>query len=257
MVLVVGQIFFDGVEDLRLGHAAGFVDRHPLGVFEIGVAIVLGVELHVQQIAGGGGERFAAVGRARDIGPGARRPAADHLGDQVAAIDAVQNPLAVAIDALPLLVHHLVVFEQVLADFEVALFDFLLSAFDAAGDHAAFDRLAFLHAEAGEQVLDPLAGEDPHQVVFEREVEAAAAGIALPAATAAELQVDAAGFVPLGADDVQAAELFDFLALGLHVLALLDFGDELVPFFLRHVEARWRICLAAGPRPSSRDCRRG
>ena len=146
----------------------------------------------------------------------------DHLGDQVAAVDAVQNPLAVAIDALPLLVHHLVVFEQVLADFEVSLFDFLLGAFDAAGDHAAFDGLAFLHAQPREQVLDPLAGEDPHQVVFEREVEAAAAGVALPAATAAELQVDAAGFVPLGADDVQAAELLDFLALGLHAFALLD-----------------------------------
>ena len=141
---------------------------------------------------------------------------ADHLDDQVAAIDAVENPLAVAVDALPLLVHHLVVFEQVLANFEVPLFDLLLSAFDAAGDHAAFDRLAFLHAQAREHVLDPLAGEDPHQVVFEREVEAAAAGVALPAATAAELQVDAAGLVPLGADDVQAAELLDLLALGLH-----------------------------------------
>ena len=89
-------------------------------------------------------------------------------------------------------------------------------------DHAAFDRFAFLHAEAGEDVLHPLAGEDPHQVVFERQVEAAAAGIALATATAAELQVDAAGFVPLGADDVQAAELLDFCALGLHLLALLD-----------------------------------
>ena len=120
---------------------------------------------------------------------------------------AVENPLAIAVDALALLVHHLVVFEQVLADVEVALFDFLLGAFDAAADHAAFDRFAFLHAEAGEHVLDPFAGEDPHQVVFQRQKEAAAAGIALPAATAAQLQVDAAGFVPLGADDVQAAQL--------------------------------------------------
>ncbi len=55
-------------------------------------------------------------------------------------------------------------------------------------------------------VLDPLAGEDPHQVVFQREVEAAAAGVALPAAAAAQLEVDAAGFVPFGADDVQAAD---------------------------------------------------
>ena len=79
------------------------------------------------------------------------------------------------------------------------------------------------------------------------EVEAAAAGIALATATAAKLQVDAAGFVPLGADDVQAAEVFDFLPLGLHVLALLDLGDELVPFVLRHIEPRGVFVLQQGP----------
>ncbi len=61
--------------------------------------------------------------------------------------------LAIAVDALALLVHHLVVFEQVLADFEVALFDLLLGAFDAAADHAAFDRLALLHAQPGQMFL--------------------------------------------------------------------------------------------------------
>ena len=167
----------------------------------------------MQQVAGRGGERLAAVVGSRNALEVLVDLLVDHLEDQVAAVDAVENPLAVAVDALPLLVHHLVVFEQVLADFEVALFDLLLGAFDAAGDHPAFDRLAFLHAEPGEHVLHPLAGEDPHQVVFERQVEAAAAGIALAAAAAAKLQVDAAGFVPLGADDVQAAELLDVAAL--------------------------------------------
>ena len=205
------------------GHAAGFVVGHALGVFEV-------------ERRGSPGVEFA---RAADCRPTRRtsrcrspwRGTASRCASTCAsiisrikslAVDAVENPLAVAVDALPLLVHHFVVFEQVLANFEVALFDLLLGAFDAAADHAAFDRFAFLHAEAGEHVLDPLAGEDPHQVVFERQVEAAAAGIALATATAAELQVDAAGFVPLGADDVQAAELFDFLPFGLHLLALLD-----------------------------------
>ena len=129
----------------------------------------------------------------------------DHVDDQLLAVDPVEDVLAVAVDPLALLVHHFVVFEQILADFEVAFFDFLLGAFDAARDHPAFDRFAFLHAQPGEDVLDPLAGEDPHQVVFQREVEAAAARVALAAATPAKLQVDAAGFVALGADDVQAA----------------------------------------------------
>ena len=219
-----------------------------LGVFVIGTAII---SWHRAARAACCRPRRRTF-RCRRSGRGYRSNASfdlpvDHLGDQVAAIDAVENPLAVAVNPLPLLVHHLVVFEQVLADFEVPLLDLLLSAFDAAGNHAAFDGFAFLHAEAGEQVLHPLAGEDPHQVVFEREIEAAAAGVALPAATAAKLQVDAAGLVPLGADDVQAAELLYFLPFGLHVLALFDFGDQVVPFFLGHVEPGGVFVLQQGP----------
>ena len=47
--------------------------------------------------------------------------------------------------------------------------------------------------------------EDAHQVVFERQEEARAAGIALAARAAAQLVVDAAALVALGADHVEAA----------------------------------------------------
>ena len=110
----------------------------------------LGVELDVQQIAGGRGERVAAVRGIEKLGHLFVDLFADHLGDQIATVDTVQNPLAIAIDALTLLVHYLVVFEQILANFKVALLDLLLCALDAAGHHAAFDGLAFLHAETGE-----------------------------------------------------------------------------------------------------------
>ena len=53
---------------------------------------------------------------------------------------------------------------------------------------------------------DAIGGEDPHQVVFERDVEAGRSGIALASGTSAKLIVDAPRFVPLGADDVQAAD---------------------------------------------------
>ena len=96
-------------------------------------------------------------------------------------------------------------------------------------DHPAFDRFAFLHAQPGEHVLHPFAGEDPHQVVFERQVEAAGAGIALPAATTAKLQVDAAGLVPLGADDVQAAGSATSPAFVDHPLLFADLRRQLVP----------------------------
>ena len=79
----------------------------------------------------------------------------DHLQDRVLGRRAVEEPLAEAVDALPLVVHHLVVFEQVLADVEVALLDLLLGRLDPAGDHPALDGLALLHAEPGEHGRRP------------------------------------------------------------------------------------------------------
>jgi hypothetical protein len=112
---------------------------------------------------------------------------------------------------------------------EVALFHFLLRGLDAARHHAAFDGLAFLHSQAGEHVLHPVAGENPHQIVFERQKEPAGAGIALTTATTAELQVDTTRLVPLGADDVQAAVLRHAPAFVNHPLLFADFRRQFIP----------------------------
>ena len=119
------------------------------------------------------------------------------------------------VDALALLVHHVVVLEQVLADREVLRLDLLLRALDRARHHLVLDRDALLHPEPLHEARDAVGAEDPHQVVFEREIEARRAGIALPAGAAAQLVVDAARLVPLGAEDVQAANLDHLLVLGL------------------------------------------
>ena len=110
---------------------------------------------------------------------------------------------AVLVDHLALLVHDVVVFEQLFADFEVMRFDLLLRVGDGAGDHAVLDGDAFFHAEFQHQLRDPLGGEDAHQVVFQRQVESGRAGIALATGAAAQLVVDAAAFVPFGAEDVR------------------------------------------------------
>ena len=82
---------------------------------------------------------------------------------------------------------------------------------------------ALLHAEALHQALHAVGAEDAQQVVLEREVEARRAGIALPAAAAAELVVDAARLVALGAEDVEAAGRDHLLALaGARLLVLLE-----------------------------------
>ena len=61
---------------------------------------------------------------------------------------------------------------------------------------------------------DSARGEETHEVVFERKVEPALARVALTAGSAAELVVDAAGFVALAAEHVEAAEAAHLVALG-------------------------------------------
>ena len=133
-------------------------------------------------------------------------------------ICAFEQLAAQRVDALALLVHHVVVLEQVLADGEVLRLDLLLRALDGACDHAVLDRHALFHAEPLHQARDAVRPEDAHQVVFERQVEARRAGVALAAGAAAQLVVDAPRLVPLGAEDVQAAERDDLVVLGVALL---------------------------------------
>lgn len=80
------------------------------------------------------------------------------------------------VDHLALLVGYVIEFQQLLADVEVAPFDLALGLLDGVGHHAVLDRLAGLHAQRLHEVLHPVGGEDPHQVVFQRQVEAAEPG---------------------------------------------------------------------------------
>ena len=126
----------------------------------------------------------------------------DHVENDLPAILAVEDSLAEAVNLFPLIVHHLVVFEQMFSLIKVLLLALLLGAFDAAGNHRAFDGLAFLHAQIAEHRLHPVAGEDPQQLVFERKCEADGAGIALSACPPSKLVVNPAAVVTLGSDDV-------------------------------------------------------
>ena len=133
---------------------------------------------------------------------------------------AVEDLLAAPVDHLALLVHHLVVLEDVLADLEVAVLDGALRALDRLRDHLRLER----HVVGERAVHHPVhrAGrEQAHEVVFERQVEAALARVALAARATAELVVDAAALVALGAEHVEAAELADLVALVVALLAEL------------------------------------
>ncbi len=130
-----------------------------------------------------------------------------HVGDRFGQIVLRHEVDALLEDDLALVVHHVVVLQDLLADVEVARLDLLLSHLQALVHPAMRDRLAFLEAERAHHAVHALRTEDAHQVVVEREVELGAAGIALAARTAAQLVVDAAALVALGAEHVKSAGL--------------------------------------------------
>jgi hypothetical protein len=98
---------------------------------------------------------------------------------------------ALGVDDGALLVEHLVVLQDVLADLEVLLLDLRLGAADGLGDHARLDRHVVRHVESRHDRLDEVAVEAPHQVVVERQVEPRLALVALAAGAPAQLVVDA------------------------------------------------------------------
>src|SRR5579859_5480600 len=132
----------------------------------------------------------------------------DVAHDVVARVGALEDLAPLLVDDLALLVHHVVVLDHVLAGVEVHALDLLLRAGDRTRDPRVLDRLDL---EAVHQPADPVRRrpDDLHQVVFERDEEAAGARVALTARAAAELVVDASRLVALGADDVQAADVGD------------------------------------------------
>src|SRR5579884_2867817 len=167
----------------------------------------------------------------RRVGVGMRRDQVrgqplGHLEHVLAQVLAREDVAAARVDHLALLVEDVVVLEEVLADVEVVRLDLFLGVADGARDEAVLDRHALLHAEALHEPLHAVGTEDAQEIVLEGEKEARRAGVALAAAAAAELVVDAAGFVALGTDDVEPAGRDHLLALGRADAAVLL--DELL-----------------------------
>ena len=101
--------------------------------------------------------------RADDLG--------DHLHDLLAMLGALEDGATLGVDDLALLVHHLVVLEDVLADLEVLLLDLGLRAADGLGDHLRLDRDVVGQVDAVHDRLEGRAVEASHEFVAEREVE--------------------------------------------------------------------------------------
>ena len=129
----------------------------------------------------------------------------DHGVNIFGYILAAQYLAALAVDDLALAVHHVVELQHVFADGEVAGLQLFLGVLDGAGNHLVLNGHVFLDAQGIHDGADALAAEQAHEVVLQADEEAAGAGVALAAGTAAQLVVDAAALVAFRADDEQAA----------------------------------------------------
>ncbi len=130
-------------------------------------------------------------------------PAADLLRE----VGALEDAPALLVDDHALDVHDVVVLEDVLARDEVLLLDLLLGVLDLLREDSLLHGLVVGELEALDDVVDPVAGEEAHELVLPGEVEARLARVALAAGAAAQLVVDAARLVALGAEHVETAEL--------------------------------------------------
>ena len=115
----------------------------------------------------------------------------EHVLDLVVDVFTLEDAAALGVDHLALTVQHVVVLQDVLAGLEVLRLDLTLSALDGVGDHLRLDGHVVRNVEAGQEGVDDVALEQPHEVVLERQVEARLTGVALTTGTTAQLVVDA------------------------------------------------------------------
>ena len=177
--------------------------------------------------------------------------------DLLVQVGALEHLAALAVDDLALAAHHVVVLEDVLAGLEVLRLDLALR-----GAIAPVTRLFSIGTSSGifSAVSTRSTQSDLNSRIrssCERQVEPGLARVALAAGTTAQLVVDAARLVALGADDVEAADLLDLVVLGRDLL--LDLLDHRRPggFVLLGVSrpGRGPACAAPGrrgTRPSRR-----
>ena len=112
---------------------------------------------------------------------------------------------ALLVDHGTLLVHHVVVLQEVLTDTEVVLLHLALCTLDALADHWTLDTLAVLEAQAVHHLGNTLRGEETHQFVLQRYIEDRRAWVALTTGTTTQLAVYTAALMALGTNDGKTA----------------------------------------------------
>ena len=94
-----------------------------------------------------------------------------HFLNIAAQILLAQNLLALCINNLALLVHNIVIFQNVLTNAKVAGFNLLLRVFNGLSYQAVLDGLIILHAQLIHNASDVVAAKEAHQIVLQAQEE--------------------------------------------------------------------------------------
>ncbi len=171
------------------------------------------------------------------------------LSAQVAARKHVQT---LRVYHLALLIHDVVVIEEVLPDVEVVHLDALLRALDGLCDHRVSDDITLLYSKRRHDLRYPLGAEQAHEIVLKRDEELRGARVSLSAASPTELSVDAPGVVTLGPEDPETARhvreaLFGVVLVAVRAAgALLGLALEAAPLAVQHALAQLDVRASPG-----------
>ena len=141
----------------------------------------------------------------------------DHIGEKhlysITQVVALENVRAVAIDGFALAVENVVILENVLANLGVAGLDLRLGRANRPAHNARLDSRVVGDVASRHDRLGGTRVEQAHEVIRQRQVEAALTGVTLTTGATTQLVVDTARLVALGAEHIKTTHLDDLRGL--------------------------------------------
>jgi len=152
-----------------------------------------------------------------------------HVGDGLAQVIGGHYIAALVINNLTLVIHHIIIFQQVFTDVIVAGFHLFLGLFNGPVDPGVHNGFAFFQAEFLHQPVHTFPAKDTHQVIFHAEEEFRITRVTLTAGTTAQLVINTAAFMTFSAQHEQTTGFENLLFIGFDFG--FDFFDGLLAFF--------------------------
>ena len=132
----------------------------------------------------------------------------DHLINGTAHVLSIQDTTTLAVDNLSLIIHNLIVLQQVFTNTKVVTLDLLLCFLNCTGKHLMLNLLTIRNTHCVEHIDQFFRTEQTHQIIFQRNIETGFTRISLSTGTSTQLIINTTGFMTLGTNDFQTTGSF-------------------------------------------------